>query len=196
MQASRTTKDTHMRWSGVTNECAGAWMMSIERGTVSHCHVVFSLRWSILMSCQQSIVIVIRLGTSPYHLSTYCSSCTTISRIGPAVGSPASTLDETRSPCLSAPRTWTRTCKSLANCIMSATAIPFNLHYSPAGLLHNFRPVIPADLAKVLIAIHDGEVHYLSVGQQKRTVRCTRWGRIRKNAIKSTCRATTVMDVL
>lgn len=42
-----------------------------------------------------------------------------------------------------------------------------NYQPPPAGLLHNLCPVVAADLAKGLIAIDDGEIHYLSVGQQK-----------------------------
>lgn len=41
---------------------------------------------------------------------------------------------------------------------------------SPARFLHDFRPVVSADLAESLVAVDDGEVHYLSVGQYETAV--------------------------
>lgn len=43
---------------------------------------------------------------------------------------------------------------------------------SPARFLHDFGSIVAADLAEWLIAVHYWKINYLSVGQQKRTIRC------------------------
>lgn len=42
----------------------------------------------------------------------------------------------------------------------------------PARFLHNFGSIVAADFAERLIAVHYWKINYLSVGQQKRTIRC------------------------
>lgn len=41
---------------------------------------------------------------------------------------------------------------------------------TPAGLLHNFGAIVAGDLAEGFVAVHDGEVDYLCVGQQEAAV--------------------------
>lgn len=50
--------------------------------------------------------------------------------------------------------------------------ILFIISISPARFLHYFGSIVAADFAERLIAVHYWKINYLSVGQQKRTIRC------------------------
>lgn len=48
----------------------------------------------------------------------------------------------------------------------------FIISISPARFLHDFGSIVATDFAERLIAVHYWKINYLSVGQQKRTIRC------------------------